>query len=221
MLTTCKNPTATKPAYNQLSNSMFHNNLFQNCSMQAAIYSSATVANYSKEQSAVFAKKILDQAVNIILILYPNSSSKQNNCNSSKVKLTNLKYFIKEILRKSNSKAITLQLALKYLINMKIMERNNLISKELKSNLIFHCGRRMFLSSLIITSKIILEPAAKNSAWSKISGLPIQEINNGERLLLSCLDYKLYLPLEEFIDWHIILLKSNNLMEVFKKVHLI
>ncbi|CAJ0924033.1 3075_t:CDS:2 [Entrophospora sp. SA101] len=39
------------------------------------------------------------------------------------------------------------------------------------------CGRRMFLASLIIASKYLQDKNYSNTAWSKICGLQVEEIN--------------------------------------------
>lgn len=54
------------------------------------------------------------------------------------------------------------------------------------------CGRRMFLAALICASKFLQDRTYSNRAWSKISSLPVQEINVNEKAFLELLGYNLY-----------------------------
>ncbi|KAG0287524.1 hypothetical protein BGZ97_007077 [Linnemannia gamsii] len=54
------------------------------------------------------------------------------------------------------------------------------------------CGRRMFLAALILASKFQQDRTYSNKAWSKISGLPVSEINLNEIAFLALIDYRLF-----------------------------
>ncbi|KAJ3395702.1 hypothetical protein HDU92_005168 [Lobulomyces angularis] len=167
-------------------------------------------------QRAQYAEKILDQATNILSVLYPTSTKTFAN-----KPLASLKTFIRDFLKKSKTTFSTLQLALLYLVNLKKAQEklDFLQNDKLRSNPIFKCGRRMFLASLVIASKVVLEPAPKNIAWSKLSGLPISEINNGERLLLTALNYRVVVPFDEFVEWNMLL--HCPTVELFHKINLV
>ncbi|OAD75263.1 cyclin, partial [Phycomyces blakesleeanus NRRL 1555(-)] len=61
---------------------------------------------------------------------------------------------------------------------------------------------RMFLASLIVASKFVQDKTYRNSAWAKIAGLPVAEINAAERIFLELIDYRLYIAQPTFEQWH-------------------
>lgn len=63
------------------------------------------------------------------------------------------------------------------------------------------CGRRMFLSSLISASKYLQDRTYSNKAWSKISGLGIEEINRNEKCFLELIEWDLHLKASDFKRW--------------------
>lgn len=63
------------------------------------------------------------------------------------------------------------------------------------------CGRRMFLAALVCASKFLQDRNYSSRAWSKISGLSVQEINANERALLNMLEYQLFVQPELFTNW--------------------
>jgi len=63
------------------------------------------------------------------------------------------------------------------------------------------CGRRMFLSSLILASKYLQDRNYSNKAWSKISGLSLKEINENELVFLKLIDWELHLKFDDFKRW--------------------
>jgi len=159
-----------------------------------------------------YAEKILDQATNILLVLYPSTSP-----NGASKPLATLKTFIRDFLKKSKTTFSTLQLALLYLINLKKAQKK--LPQEFRQNPIFKCGRRCFLAALILASKIVLEPAPKNIAWAKLSGLSNEEVNSNERVLLQALDYKAVVGFDEFIEWNMLLHCPTE--ELFQKIGLV
>lgn len=64
------------------------------------------------------------------------------------------------------------------------------------------CGRRMFLASLVVASKFVQDKTYRNSAWAKIAGLPVNEINAAERIFLNIINYRLYISQPTFEQWH-------------------
>jgi len=63
------------------------------------------------------------------------------------------------------------------------------------------CGRRMFLASLICASKFLQDRNYSNRAWSRLSGLPVSEINANERAFLDVLGYELFIKPDTFTSW--------------------
>ncbi|KAI9219989.1 hypothetical protein BC828DRAFT_333530, partial [Blastocladiella britannica] len=51
------------------------------------------------------------------------------------------------------------------------------------------CGRRLFLTSLILASKYLQDKNYSSRAWARISGLSALEINRNERAFARMLDY--------------------------------
>jgi len=64
----------------------------------------------------------------------------------------------------------------------------------------------MFLAALIIASKYLQDSNYSNKAWSKISGLPLAEINENEVIFLRLIDYKLFIAEDVFKRWSSLLL---------------
>lgn len=69
------------------------------------------------------------------------------------------------------------------------------------------CGRRMFLSALILASKYLQDRNYSARAWSKISGLNTQEINQNEISFLLAVNWRLHITNELFQRWAGIVLK--------------
>ncbi|KAI5282230.1 hypothetical protein KEM52_003736, partial [Ascosphaera acerosa] len=56
------------------------------------------------------------------------------------------------------------------------------------------CGRRMFLTALILASKYLQDHNYSARAWAKISGLDVQELNKNETTFLQAVNWKLHVP---------------------------
>ncbi|KAI9268386.1 cyclin-domain-containing protein [Helicostylum pulchrum] len=125
-------------------------------------------------------------------------------CNHSVIKesrvspVVPLRTFIQEVLKRSRTTYSTLQTALFYLFR----SRNTMMNHLQQNNAYISCGRRMFLASLIVASKFVQDKTYRNSAWAKIAGLPVQEINTAERYFLNILNYRLYIEQSTFDRWH-------------------
>ncbi|KAG9786130.1 hypothetical protein KCU88_g2344, partial [Aureobasidium melanogenum] len=127
-----------------------------------------------------------------------------------------LRVFIQETLRRSKTSYSTLQVALYYLILLKakLPPQNPTISGECPVRAqcrAMQCGRRMFLSALMLASKYLQDRNYSARAWSKISGLRSSEINENEREYLSKIDYSLHVPKEHFDNWSQIVLALSRL----------
>jgi len=74
----------------------------------------------------------------------------------------------------------------------------------------FLCGRRMFLSALIVAGKYLQDQTFSNRAWAKISGLEASEITRSELEFLKIIDYRLHVNSNTFESWSRILMNWTN-----------
>lgn len=124
-----------------------------------------------------------------------------------------MRTFIQEVLKRSRITYSTLQTALFYLFRAQPALRNNSQMKSWQHKAYVNCGRRMFLASLVVASKFVQDKTYRNSAWAKIAGLSVSEINTAEQYFLSLLDYRLYIDQSVFDHWHQLLHeKTTNKM---------
>ncbi|KEF61730.1 uncharacterized protein A1O9_03300 [Exophiala aquamarina CBS 119918] len=130
-----------------------------------------------------------------------------------------LKVFIQETLKRSRASYSTLQVALFYLVLLKarlpagVLEQNRNSHGESRERecRALQCGRRMFLSALMLASKYLQDRNYSARAWSKISGLRSNEINENERDYLYLIDYSLHIPKESFDNWSKIVIALSKL----------
>ncbi|CAG8561888.1 3285_t:CDS:1, partial [Cetraspora pellucida] len=115
-----------------------------------------------------------------------------------------LRLFIQETLRRSRISWYTLQTALFYLLRIKhkiaTLEIEITTKTDNKSDSAI-CGRRMFIASLIIASKYLQDRNYSNSAWSKMCGLSVKDINEIESRFLILIDYNLFIKDNIFNNW--------------------
>src|SRR2546429_6711035 len=125
-----------------------------------------------------------------------------------------LRTFIEETLRRSRTSYSTLQVALYYLILIKphVPKHDFTIEQPDYTHSIkaLQCGRRMFLSALILASKYLQDRNYSARAWSKISGLNTQEINMNEMTFLAAVNWKLHISEPVFQRWTDIVLKYTT-----------
>ena len=127
--------------------------------------------------------------------------------------LIGLRTFIQEVLKRSKTSYSTLQVALYYLVLIKpyvpgidfTMEQ----SEDTHSARAMQCGRRMFLSALILASKYLQDRNYSARAWSKISGLKISEINSNEMAFVTAIGWRLHVPEPLFQRWTDVVLKFS------------
>ncbi|KAK1825095.1 PHO85 cyclin-5 [Friedmanniomyces endolithicus] len=116
-----------------------------------------------------------------------------------------LRIYIEETLRRSRTSYSTLQVALYYLVLIKAFVPKNDFTMEQEmdcpASRALMCGRRMFLSALILASKYLQDRNYSAKAWSKMSGLPVNEINTNERTFLGKVCWKLHIPEPIFKRW--------------------
>lgn len=125
-----------------------------------------------------------------------------------------LQSFITETLRRSRTSYSTLQVALFYLVLIKdFVPRCNFTMEQPKGSDEFkamQCGRRMFLTALILASKYLQDRNYSTRAWSKISGLRAQEIHSNEMEYCKKISWVLHVPKEKFDRWSYTVLKLSS-----------
>ncbi|TGO58179.1 hypothetical protein BOTNAR_0186g00080 [Botryotinia narcissicola] len=150
-----------------------------------------------------FVDSLVDSSALIVEAIWPLSTVA---CRSEMGKgVLPLRIFIQETLRRSRTSYSTLQVALYYLILIKpfvpktdfTMEQ----SDDTQSFRALQCGRRMFLSALILASKYLQDRNYSSRAWSKISGLPTLEINQNEIAFLLAVKWELHITEKVFQRW--------------------
>jgi hypothetical protein len=122
-----------------------------------------------------------------------------------------LRTFIQETLRRSRTSYSTLQVALYYLILIKPHVPKHDFTMEQPDDVhsirALQCGRRMFLSALILASKYLQDRNYSARAWSKISGLNTLEINQNEMAFLLAVNWRIHITDAVFQRWTDIVLK--------------
>ena len=122
-----------------------------------------------------------------------------------------LRTFIQETLRRSRTSYSTLQVALYYLILIKPHVPKHDFTMEQPDDVhsirALQCGRRMFLSALILASKYLQDRNYSARAWSKISGLNTLEINQNETAFLLAVNWRIHITDAVFQRWTDIVLK--------------
>jgi hypothetical protein len=167
-----------------------------------------------KHRKAAFVENLVDTAALIIEVVWSKFTV------NPRARLIPMRVFLQQTLRRSRTSYSTLQTALFYLFRIKeqieqraLKPRGPPTPSEISSETNgchntdpATCGRRMFLASLIIASKYLQDSNYSNRAWSKISGLPLKEINENEVIFLRLIDYKLFIAEDVFKRWSSLLL---------------
>lgn len=145
-----------------------------------------------------------DSSTQIVEAIWPTSSvvCREETTSSS---VLPLRTFIQETLRRSRTSYSTLQVALYYLVLIKdrlpahdfTMEQTD----DCHASRALQCGRRMFLAALILASKYLQDRNYSARAWSKISGLNTQEINQNEVAFLLAVDWNLHITEQVYNRW--------------------
>jgi hypothetical protein len=166
-----------------------------------------------KHRKAAFVENLVDTAALIIDVVWSKFTV------NPRARLIPMRVFLQQTLRRSRTSYSTLQTALFYLFRIKpqieqraLKPRGPPTPCDKGSEDSGHntdpatCGRRMFLAALIIASKYLQDSNYSNRAWSKISGLPLAEINENEVIFLRLIDYKLFIAEDVFKRWSSLLL---------------
>lgn len=164
----------------------------------------------------------LDSASDLVALSWPEMGAAAGpNC-----RIISLRYFIRETLRRSRTSYCTLQVALWYLVLIRpyilaCYKKRSSVSPESGHNQsscpvgfpAAKCGRRMFLSALILASKYLQDRNFTARAWSKITGLSAQEISSNESNYLVAIDWNLHMKEHDFGLWNSIILHSTNSLQ--------
>ncbi|KAI8641683.1 cyclin-domain-containing protein [Parasitella parasitica] len=155
------------------------------------------------EQQKSYVSALVDVTVQVIASIWPTSISAPSTGNNKPI--ADLNTFLHHILKHSRTTHSTLQLAIFYLfrIRSRVQEKRN-------DDVYISCGRRMFLAALISAHKYLQDKTYKNSAWSKVSGLSVHEINHAEKIMLQLLDYRLYVKKDTYDQWIMMLQTHLN-----------
>ncbi|KAL2757848.1 hypothetical protein ACRALDRAFT_2025554 [Sodiomyces alcalophilus JCM 7366] len=157
-----------------------------------------------------FVGSLVDSSTQIVEAIWPLSSVVCRNDVGTRTVLP-LRTFIQETLRRSRTSYSTLQVALYYLILIKPHVPKHDFTMEQPDDKheyrALQCGRRMFLAALILASKYLQDRNYSSRAWSKISGLPVQEINQNELAFLLAVNWEMHITDDVFQRWTDIVLK--------------
>lgn len=159
--------------------------------------------HYAKRSSKVSATQMVE-------VIWPLSVPARTAQEHTGRGVLPLRIFIQETLRRSKTSYSTLQVALYYLVLIKAHVPKNDFTMEqpedLHSYRALQCGRRMFLAALILASKYLQDRNYSARAWSKISGLKVDEINTNEMAFLHAVNWKLHITEPVFDRWQEVVL---------------
>ena len=162
------------------------------------------------DHTDVIVKMIVTFCTNLINSIWSSSKVSEVPSQAAGPNVLPLQVFITETLRRSKTSYSTLQIALFYLILLKQCLPPS-SARQPQGCRAMQCGRRMFLTALILASKYLQDRNYSARAWSKISGLPLKEINENERRYLSIVCWDLHVPRETFENWSKIVLNVCRL----------
>lgn len=145
----------------------------------------------------------------LVEAIWPLSSVICRNEISNKAVLP-LRTFIQETLKRSRTSYSTLQVTMYYLVLIKAhVPRHDFTMEQPRddpTSRSLQCGRRVFLAALILASKYLQDRNYSARAWSKISGLHTQEINQNETAFLHAVNWNLHITNGVWKRWTKILL---------------
>ena len=165
------------------------------------------------ERRLCFVSSLVVFAAGLIAAIWPLSSPVFHDTTYAHNVLP-LQDFITETLRRSKTSYSTLQVAMFYLILLKdnlpkcdFTQEQSGVGGDKRS---MQCGRRMFLSALMLASKFLQDRNYSTRAWGKITGLATLEINMNELKFLDAVNWKLHISKEKFERWsHIVIALSG------------
>ncbi|KAG6117044.1 hypothetical protein E4U13_001414 [Claviceps humidiphila] len=159
-----------------------------------------------------FVDALVDTSTQIVMAFWPLSSTVCRTEPGGGAVLP-LRTFIQETLRRSRTSYSTLQVALYYLVLIRARLPNQSSTTEQEpdeTHRALQCGRRMFLAALILASKYLQDRNYSARAWSKISGLNTQEINQNELTFLFAVNWELHITEDVFQKFTRLVHKSRT-----------
>ncbi|KAI7226112.1 hypothetical protein KC330_g8934 [Hortaea werneckii] len=163
------------------------------------------------ERKISFVDSLVDSATQMVEVIWPLSVVPCSNERESGRSVLPLRTYIEETLRRSRTSYSTLQVALYYLVLIKPFVPKTDFTMEqtvdCPANRALMCGRRMFLAALILASKYLQDRNYSAKAWSKMSGLRVEEINTNERTFLAKICWKLHIAEPVFKRWTDVVLR--------------
>lgn len=164
---------------------------------------------HQQDRKVNFVDSLVDSAALLVEAIWPLSSVVCRNEMSQKAVLP-LRTFIQETLKRSRTSYSTLQVTMYYLVLIKShVPRHDFTMEqpdEQPAGRALQCGRRVFLAALILASKYLQDRNYSARAWSKISGLHTQEINQNETAFLHAVNWNLHITGAVWKRWTRILL---------------
>lgn len=134
-------------------------------------------------------------------------------CNfTEEISYSDLRHFIKSILHQSKISYSTVSTGLLYLLWCKQALRK---SNNNRINFTAISVTQLFVTSQILSSKYLNDRNASNSAWSKISGICLENLNRMEMMLLSVIEYRLHVEVDLFNRWINFLFQPTKLNNYF------
>ncbi|CAO3633086.1 unnamed protein product [Mucor fragilis] len=152
--------------------------LLMNHAMQTELETKRKQQHFHEQQKS-YVSALVDVTVQVIASIWPNSISSPSPGNNKPI--ADLNTFLHHILKHSRTTHSTLQLAIFYLFRI----RSRVQEKETTMSMCLYLQDKTY----------------KNSAWSKVSGLNVQEINHAEKVMLQLLDYRLYVKKDTYDQW--------------------
>ncbi|EMC94676.1 hypothetical protein BAUCODRAFT_48014, partial [Baudoinia panamericana UAMH 10762] len=157
------------------------------------------------ERKSFFVDHLVDTVTQMVEVIWPLSIVPCRNDSATGRGVLPLRRYVEETLRRSRTSYSTLQVALYYLVLIKpFVPRTDFTMEQefdCPAERALMCGRRMFLAALILASKYLQDRNYSAKAWSKMSGLPVPEININERTFLSKIQWKLHVPQPTYTRW--------------------
>lgn len=146
-----------------------------------------------------------DLATHIVELQWPSTQSRgcETVISSEKVPLRD---FIQEILRRSRASYCTMKVALYYLI---LLAKRLGTWQEITTLRTLRCGRRMFLTALVLAWKYLHDCQYSMRAWSMMSGLSVGEINTNESAFLTSIDWRLHITGPDWARWQKVVLQPS------------
>lgn len=156
--------------------------------------------NKLSECKSLFVEALVDAATLLIESMWSCSTTSSCYIQQS----VSLKRFVQETLRRSRTSYSTLQLALYYLVLIKpyifAAREEQKLSKG-SGPIALACGRRTFLAALMLASKYSQDRNYSVAAWSKISGLPTNELCENEVKFLDAVKWNLFVGYDIYERW--------------------